>query len=70
MYRSANKPKLCGRVTELAGRDATTAEEGDQAAGVTSVDAEGDGRSRRERERGKEKVRGMDGVVCLEPWSV
>ncbi|RRT48844.1 hypothetical protein B296_00048050 [Ensete ventricosum] len=41
MYRSANRPKLCGRVTELAGRDATTVEEGDQAAGVTSVDAEG-----------------------------
>ncbi|URE21236.1 hypothetical protein MUK42_11328 [Musa troglodytarum] len=42
---------VCGRPVELIGRDATTAEEGDQAM---SVDAKGDGRSKREKERNGE----------------
>lgn len=54
-----------GRATKLTESNATAAKEGDQAAGI---DANGDGRSRREREskRRKEKARGRDGVVCLE----
>ncbi|RWW75311.1 hypothetical protein BHE74_00016673, partial [Ensete ventricosum] len=54
-----------GRSTKLVG-GCSGSGGGDQ---TISVDAEGDGKSRRERERerGKEKARGTDRVVRLEP---